>query len=53
MQLCGADGEGVEGDITTPQKTNAAIKHKKKEEEEEEVEETEHFIEDYMKHTWV
>lgn len=50
MQLCGVDGEGVEGDITTPQKTNAAIKHKKKKEE---VEETEHFTEDYMKHTWV
>lgn len=52
MQLCGADGEGVEGDITTPQKTNAAIKHKKKKKEEE-AEETEHFTKDYMKHTWV
>lgn len=52
MQLCGADGEGVEGDITTPQKTNAAIKQKKKKEEEE-VWETEHFTKDYMKHTWV
>lgn len=51
MQLSGADGEGAEGDKATPQKANAATKHKKK--EEEEVEGTEHLTEGYMKHTWV